>query len=251
MTVQIERFVFQSLDGDADFGMTPMSVVDLAVRAVPPGTTIAQEVPVEPTFSIEELERYKQEAYANGFKAATKEAEQRLKNDTLETEKTISSLLSAIASRLEGMHKDRMQLLEYKKRELSDIVISIARKVAGAAMKQQPLAPVEKLLEQCLATFMDDAKITLFVHPTLCAALQKKLPAMITNSGYTGEIVVNADSELSREDCRVEWPNGQAEHHNESLWQQIETLIRNAPLTATPASKPNEEDGNTVYLANR
>ncbi len=251
MVTQIERFVFQSFDAESESVMAPIRVADLALRVATPSVELPH-IPVEPTFSLEELEQQKKEAYAAGFKDATKEAEQRAKNEALQTEKALQATLADLSKQLTVLVGERAKLLESKQKELADLVLSIARKVAGSALKQDPFAPVSDLLQGCLDALTEDQKVTIFVHPTLCTALSKKLPSITSGTGFTAEITVAADPNITRESCRIEWPNGHAEYDPAVIWQTLESLIKTANLAAaSQASEPTDDAGNTVYLANR
>lgn len=244
---QIERFNFKSLGGSDAF--TPMPASDITVAAVP------EEVkpPPEPTFSAAEIEQAKREAYANGFRDAQKEAETRAQSELNQQNQAIANLETSILAQLKTAAQAQAQLFESKRQEVTQISMAIAKKVAGAALKTEPLAAIEELVSQCLKSLVGESKLTVTVNPSVHLALQKRLQPILESSGFEGETLITTDESLKKEDCKVEWKHGSAVRDSNQIWSQIEALINASKIkqAAAKGDEPDADETNTIYLANR
>ena len=60
----------------------------------------------------------------------------------------------------------------------------------------------------------------------LASGLKQRIDVLKpTLQGFSGELVVEEDSALLEQDCRVEWTNGFAERNAEELWRAVEAVI--------------------------
>lgn len=250
--MQIERFVFQSLDnGKEHLSMTSMSIADLMPQEQT-AEPIA-EIPAEPTVLLSEVERQKQEAYANGFRDAMHEAEVKAKNEEARVEQSILAVLTTLGDKLTLVQAEHRKSLSEKQAELANIALAVAKKVAGSALKHDAISGIEDMVKQCLNVMVGESKISVTVHPQIHLQLQKRINTLVSECGFEGELLINADETMSKEDCKVDWKHGGAERSTAQIWAEIENVINQTKFIETHESSDQQttEDSKPIYLANR
>jgi flagellar assembly protein FliH len=106
-----------------------------------------------------------------------------------------------------------------------DLAASIARKLAGTLLTQQPAAEIEALLVECLASLDGVPHLVIRCHPDLAEAVREMATARISTSGFTGRLVVLGEPEQALGDCRLEWVDGGLVRDSAAINAEIDNRI--------------------------
>lgn len=226
MSIRLQRFDFGSL---RDFrGPMVVEVTEelLVEEELPPP-------PPPPTFSEEELELAKQTAqklgYAEGFEAGLARAAEQADVKRQAVDATVTRL-----GHLLGDLQHRYQhLLESEASELSQLVLMIARKIAGEAIKASAEEAIGTLVRQCLPVIFSKPKLAIEMHPEGFETIMDYLEKQLQASGYEGEIQFRANPNLGTNDVVLDWGSGQAARNVAAMWQEIEGLLAAMPVAVT------------------
>lgn len=187
----------------------------------------AAKTPIVPTFSEAEIMAAKQQGFADGFSQGHAKGRAEIDREQEVRELQLTQVLQMVAQGLGNeigvFRKHQAAHVKYS----ADVVLMVARKLAGQALESQPLAAIEGMVSECIEMLMGKAQVTLVVHPDLSELLQNYLTTHVPVTEKMKLIIVG-DAKLAKGDCRIEWPGGAAERHTEALWQEMETVIKRA-----------------------
>lgn len=240
--MRIERLSFQpfNLPGMGNAPAAP------AVEELPPTEPVAPEpdIPDPKRFTEEDLAAARQEGYIEGLQAGEQTGRREARAETDEINRQLALVGRHIAQRLTDLQSDYRTYLETQSEEVTKLAIVGARKIAGAALAENPLDDIKAMVEDCLLALVDTPNITVTVHPLLAKVLEKQLENTLSSAGESSaEVSVMTDPSLAMEDCRIEWKNGGAERSVELLWQRVESIMgQYRPMSATPFKTPEASD---------
>lgn len=185
--------------------------------------------PVEPTFSRADLEAARAAAHAEGRAEALDEARRSTDQQTADALGAIARALTALAGSCDEMTGD-MQ------RQAAVILRTVIHKTVPQLCRKDPIFEIEALFVDCLREAFDEPRVVLRVAPPLFESVQSRLPALATQSGFAGKLVLLADDGIAGSDCRVEWADGGAERNTKRLLADIDAAL--ARLESIPAHNP-------------
>jgi flagellar assembly protein FliH len=196
----------------------------------------AQAPPPEPTFTRTELDAARAAAASDGRTAALAEAARSIEAQATDA---LVRLEAALAALLDA----RARMAEEAQRRAVDMTRAILRKAVPALTRKAPLLEIEAMVADCLREAFDEPRIVLRVADALFEALQKRLGALATATGFAGRIVLLADETLGPGDARVEWADGGAERDTGRLMRDIDGALARA-LDTIPVlgTSPLEEN---------
>ncbi|HEU5047896.1 MAG TPA: FliH/SctL family protein [Rickettsiales bacterium] len=241
---RVQRFSFSSFGGEEK--KAPEKLPDAAAVPVPTPAPLLQDVsvrhpaePVQPlhpqpqhVISEAELEQARTEGYEKGRREGYAECESAVAKSEIQREETIKSLLEVIANRVTLAAEENAIYLADKLEVMNSLVMAVARKVAGDALKAAPYEGVEMLLRECMSLIAGKDKIVVVVAPSMASGLRQRIDGLRPlMPEFTGEIAVEEDETLGENDCRVEWRGGHAERDAAKLWKDLETVIMRMPLS--------------------
>ncbi len=172
-----------------------------------------------PTFSVEELELAKQEAFAAGVAAGREEAERQTARLLADALATVSAGLDRIFSEVDAQHAARQ-------RSAIATAAEIARRLLPALCRREALSEIEALVSECLARLTDEPRLVIRVNDQLLDPMRQRLDGLIGATGFAGRIILLADNSLQLTDTRVEWADGGAERNVQAIWQEIDAAIQ-------------------------
>lgn len=233
MSIRLQRFDFGSLQ---DFrGPVVTEVIE---------ETLVEEVeapPPPPTFSESDVEVARSTAqklgYAEGFEAGIAHAAEQADAKR----QTIDASLTRLGGLLNGLQHSYQQLLEREATDLSQLILMIARKVAGEALKNAGDEALTALVQQCLPVILSKPKLAIELNPESFEPTIDRIESILEASGYEGEIQFRANPALGTNDITLDWVSGQASRNVETLWEEIEALCASLPITITPPSAEQTE----------
>lgn len=205
----------------------PFVFRDFAEREAPPAPpppNLVEELPLPtPGFSEEELLAAQKEAEAIGRQKGYEDAKREWDEMVIARETQVIALLESLLGRMEGELEANRTAQNAMRSDMADIVLTIARKLAGNALDAQPLGAVESMVDECLSMLAGEAKLSIVVAKELeepVRAWLERLPRMDRPA-----IDVVADARMQPGDCRIQWPGGKAERDQEALLSEIEAIV--------------------------
>lgn len=198
------RFLF-----DQSFDTTP----DEARKPAP-----EDEPPPEPTFSEAELNAAREDAFAQGHAAGTKEAVSRFDAD-------LSALVSAIGDRLPAVAAAQTAANDRLLRDGARVSVEVVRKLMPAYAERHGTDEIERLVAQCLETLIDEPRIAVRVAPANVAAITERLEKARTTGQFDGRFVIEADDASGPTDCSVGWQGGGLQRDDGDIWRQIDEAV--------------------------
>jgi len=184
---------------------------------------------VVPTFSEEEMQVARTEAFAKGKEEGISEAAAATERDIL-----------ASLQKLGGQFTSLFEAQEAADTSILDSAISIAsgitRKVFPALNEQGALAEIERIVVLTMAKIIDEPSVTITLNPHLEAKFGERIDSLSVEAGFKGEIHIQTSEDLPAGDCRIEWNSGGARRNTADLWQEIDEIIERNLSGMTPLS---------------
>ena len=207
---------------------TELSMVDALASVAPEDAP-----PPPPSFSEQQLEQAKQEAFQQGVVAGRNEAETARNKAAEEQAAAVKSLLQMISNRITIASEEHTRFLKQQHELLLNLSMAVARKVAGDALKREPQTSVQALLKECMGLFAGNERITVFVPTQRYEGLKQAVDTIIPQlKDFQGQLEIQGEDALAENDCRVEWKSGMAEYNAELLWTEIENIVKKTPLSS-------------------
>ncbi|HJS45203.1 MAG TPA: FliH/SctL family protein [Rhizomicrobium sp.] len=173
------------------------------------------------TLTIEELENVKATARNEGESSAQARA-----TDALE--RTIAALTISVRAALDVSHAEIDQVRD----DAARLAMTMARKIAPAALAALPAGDVEAALRQAMHQAIAEPRITLRAAPAVAEILEPRLADIAHQEGYEGRVLIAADPVMTGADCRIEWRGGGAERSESIIEDALSALIsRHFPHT--------------------
>ena len=201
------KFIFET---DFDAYQAPEQKLEEAVE---------EDVPVQeeaPTYSEDELNAARDEAFAAGKQEGEKEAADA-------TDLKISDALAAVEEGLSEIFRIQEETNETMLKNAISVATTVVRKLFPSLNEANALGEVENLVVTTLEKVMDEPKITLHVAEELRPGLEQRIDSLI--KGYEGKLKVLGDGGMALGDCRIEWNEGGAERNAEAMWKDIDLII--------------------------
>ena len=243
-SARIERFRFVSFEAETTAAapvpasvsspQKPVEPLDADVAALMQMIAPQSEAAVQlsPSFSEFEMEEARLSAYQQGLSKGAEEAEAKAKAEAEGALATHNNLLEVIANRVTLAAESHTHYLQSQQEIMTKTVLTVARKVAGDALKREPQAPVESLLRECIGLMAGSPEVVVTVAATKLDGLRQSMDMLQRHlMDFKGKLSLEADETLGEHDCRVSWKNGQAQRDLNALWNDIESLVKRATLT--------------------
>ncbi|GEM_PF-7118905 len=221
--MKITPFTFESFGGDKP--ASPSLAAD--VLDMPEEEVVAEEI-IEPSFNQEELDAAKQQAYDDGFLAGKKEGIREAEQTNQQHLEVLNGVTAHINEKLVQLQADYTKTLKKRQAELGKLVMTCAEKIAGEALRKDPVSDIVDMIDNCLSGLFDSPELIAKVHPEIAPLLKDKLPDTVT---------IEVDDTLKLSDCLLNWKHGQAMRDTATLWGEIETIIERHFVTKSIAEE--------------
>lgn len=221
---RISPFRFQSFLGEPDPEEEMIRAREEARRKAEAAKTTP---PAPPTFSENELKTASEKAHAAGREEGYQHARQEIEAVQKEERDALKNVISSIDRFVLNMVEQQNVFLDQLQAIIPNLAIHIAKKVAGAALQDNPLIEIEAMVSQCFADFVAEKHLVIFVNPAIVPYLEGILAEKYLSEHSTSPLNydIKEDANLAVEDCRVEWPSGAMERSTEKLWAQMAQMI--------------------------
>jgi flagellar assembly protein FliH len=166
------------------------------------------------TLTTEELESMQASARNEGESHASVRAAEAL-------ERTIAALTISVRAALDTCHAE----IEIVRAEAAGLALTMAKKIAPAALAALPAGDVEQALRQAMLQAIGEPRITLRASPAVVAVLEPRITDIAHEEGYDGRVMIAADPHMTGADCRIEWRGGGAERSEQAIEEALTALI--------------------------
>lgn len=178
----------------------------------------APEVPPAPTFSEQDLEAARDEAYVAGHTAALQEAE-------AATERLMAESLHFIAQHLRQMIGTIDAPYARLEPMAAEVALAVSRRVAPVIAARHGVDEIEALVRRVVPTVIDQPRLVVRVHPALSEQTRTAIRPVIEDTGFEGRIMVMDDPQIQPGDARIEWGDGGIEKDTARTWSDILNII--------------------------
>ncbi|WP_417451538.1 hypothetical protein [Kordiimonas sp.] len=193
-----------------------------------------------------DAERLKTDAFNQGLEEGRKQALSEIENAT-------KDLLAQIEQAAHGLFSQRAQLETSLKQDMVQLAYSIASKLSPALLRAHPMAEIEALIEDCMATMVKEPRLVVRVAEPLVDAVNERLEDLKAATSFPGDIVMIGEPSFGPQDCRVEWPDGGTERKHDITISQIESAVQRFVMpedVPAPQAKDTSTNGAAAHDEN-
>ncbi|MBC8339397.1 MAG: hypothetical protein ISR51_06550 [Rhodospirillales bacterium] len=173
---------------------------------------------IVPTFSEEEMQAARTEAFAKGKEEGISEAAAAMERDIL-------SALQKVEGQFTELFKSQVEADTSILDSAISVATGIARKIFPALNAQGALVEIEHMVAQALEKIIDEPSVAITIHPDLEEILKERMDALTAQAGFKGQIRILVSEDVAQGDCRVEWEGGGARRDVDGLWQEIDEIV--------------------------
>lgn len=178
------------------------------------------------TLKPEQLDALKQEAFEQGFASGKSTGiDQHIQQQTSLLEH-IDAKLSNLVMNLSGLQKEQDE-------QLRQTILVVAKKLLPSYIERNGIEEVSAMLAEVIAEMVHEPRLVVRVHDSEFDIINTKIHEITVQKAYAGKVVVLADVEIARGDCRVEWADGGIERNVKATWQNIEQVLTPTPIPQT------------------
>lgn len=190
--------------------------------------------PPAPTFSEEELEAARAEAFEAGRQSVLNEG-------SAKAAQALNEALEVI-----GRGLDHLQpLIDRATNEISEVAAQVAlevcRKMLPHTADHFAVAEIEAMVAALMPHLVDHPRLIIRVNPRLAEETRERLSAVCQTHGFEGRIQIMEQANLAPSDTQLDWGDGGAERNTRRLWDAVDTLVaRTLPRFARGESNTAE-----------
>lgn len=180
----------------------------------------------------EDAEQIKSDAFSQGVEEGRRQALSEIEAATAET-------LNQLAQAAHGLFSQRHQLETEIKQDMVQLAYTISSKLSPALLRSHPMAEIEALIEDCMATAQREPRLVVRISEALLDPVNDRIEDLKAATGFPGDIVLVGEPSLGPQDCRIEWPDGGTERKHDSIYREIEMAVQRfvMPDTNTTQSR--------------
>ncbi len=185
-----------------------------------------EEPPPPPTFSEEELEQAKQDAYNAGLQEGEKAGfEKGLEEARKEPNTTLATLLPDISDKLAALIEQETQRWEILAEESITLTHKVIQKTLPNFYEKNGLQELEDSLEKTLSTLSQLPGLSISLAEEDFEVMEQKISELCENIGIKEKISISKDKNLETGDCKIFWSDGGIEHYMKNKWKEIELIL--------------------------
>jgi flagellar assembly protein FliH len=199
------------------------------------GQVVSQAPRPKRTFTPEEYEAGKAQAYAEGERSVVAQAEMQTAAAIAEIARHCGQAMTALA---QVAHDHRVNSAE--------LALAVARKIAVSALDRFPEAPVAAAMVELAREIEAAPRLLVRVAPDIVERVQTALDAAAQACGFAGAIVANTDPSLPHAAFTLDWGEGRASFDPDAAAARIAAALEEAlaaeGLHAEPLIPSSEAD---------
>ena len=135
------------------------------------------------------------------------------------------------------------EALAAQRDEAVELAVSVGRKLALHLVARHPVAELQALIAECMASLNGVPHLVIRCHPELADAVRDAATNQMQNSGFSGRLVVMGDPEIRLGDGRLEWADAGLVRDIAAISSQIDRHI--ASYLAAQNRTANAEESGT------
>ena len=178
----------------------------------------AREKPPSAADIAQKVAAAEAKAYRDGFDAAQREAKVESDRRAALALEEIGIAIKGIASRFGGI-ETKMET------EAVDVAVAVARKLCGDLIAAEPLAQVTGLVRECFSHLVATPHLVVRVHESLYEDAHARIEKLAKQSGFDGRLVILAEPDIVKGDCRIEWADGGVVLERAAIEAKIDELV--------------------------
>lgn len=198
--------------------------------------------PPPPSFSEADLEQARMAAkklgYAEGFEAGLAQAN----TENSQRQRDVAQAIVQMRDQVRTLAGQYQRLIDQQSAELGELVMMIARKVAGEALDANAPIAFAGLLQHCVGVLYGKPRVVIELAPAMHEIAAPVLRDQLSISGFEGDLQFRVNDALPAHDMRIDWGHGEATRSTAALWHEIEALLQQVPLTPTLPPPLTEEN---------
>jgi flagellar assembly protein FliH len=191
----------------------------------------AREKPATPAEIAQKVAEAEQRAYRNGYEAAQREAKVESDRRAAAALEEISAAIKALAARIAAA-ETKMET------EAVDIAVAVARKLSGDLIAAEPLAQVTGLVRECFSHLVATPHLVVRIHESLYEDAHARIEKLAKQSGFDGRLVILAEPDIVKGDCRIEWADGGVVLERATIDSKIDELVGRYMASRGQAKRP-------------
>ncbi|MBX9908943.1 MAG: flagellar assembly protein FliH [Beijerinckiaceae bacterium] len=161
------------------------------------------------------------QARSEGFQAGLAQARAEAQD---QTGGLVARLLQSI-ERLASQDHARLDEVEW---QAAQVAISTARRLAGAALADKPMAGLENAVRECLGHARLAPHLVVRVNEASVETVEGMLARLTRETGFAGKLVVLGEPDIAPGDGRIEWADGGFVVDQAKLGQLIDQAVESA-----------------------
>lgn len=212
------------------------------------GMGLAEEIEPEPfiqTYTEDEVERFREEAFAEGKTEGQNTARQDIEHQTLTA---LTQLNTQVSQLIGGQEAVNAEILK----DSLSVAAVIVRKLFPSLNEAAMTGDIEAMVNDTVPYLLTEPLLVIRLHPDTKALLADRLEGLVRDGGFDARLSIVGEPTLAQGDCRIEWASGGAERKVEDIWGRIDGLVADylgralptdeALETAAEQVKPETED---------
>lgn len=209
---------------------------------------VAPPPPPPPVFREADIEAArevgKKMGYAEGFEAGLAQANTEAHHAARDLAHHMARIEEQVARLIATYH----DVVAQQSGELSQLVLMIARKVAGAALNENGAQAIAELVNRCLPVVYGKPRVVIELEPAMRNAVETVLRRQLEQGGFEGDIEFRSVEGMDASDVRIDWGAGAANRNTASIWTDIESLLSQVPLAPTLPATNEPQNTNEIIV---
>lgn len=224
----LRKFMF-----DQEFSLSGPASAPIVVTAAE--AVAAEQAPAEPpppTFTEEELESARAEAFAQGRAEGLREASETIERETRD-------ILDAVETALRELMRSQSAIETQAAEDAVRVALAAVRRLFPALAEHAPLVEIERMVREAMATVQGEATINIHINDRLRDPFAARIRTIAAGSGFQKRVVLHGVAALASGDCRIEWTAGGVSRDAATILKAIEAAaLRAIPALLADAAPP-------------
>jgi flagellar assembly protein FliH len=191
----------------------------------------AREKPATPAEIAQKVAQAEARAYRDGYDAAQREAKAESDRRAALALEEIGVAIKGIVSRFAGI-ETRMET------EAVDVAVAVARKLCNDLIAAEPLGEITGLVRECFSHLVSTPHLVVRIHESLYEGARERIEQMAKRSGFEGRLVILAEPEIAKGDCRIEWADGGVVLERAAIEAKVNELVGRYMASRGQAGRP-------------
>jgi flagellar assembly protein FliH len=191
----------------------------------------AREKPATPAEIAQKVAQAEARAYRDGYDAAQREAKAESDRRAALALEEIGVAIKGIVSRFAGI-ETRMET------EAVDVAVAVARKLCNDLIAAEPLGEITGLVRECFSHLVSTPHLVVRIHESLYDGARERIEQMAKRSGFEGRLVILAEPEIAKGDCRIEWADGGVVLERAAIEAKVNELVGRYMASRGQAGRP-------------